>query len=113
MDLCLVGAAWFGGEVEFTLLGLECLCGEDEFPLRVTYIDKCGFTRNAGGKGPSERAFKDSDEVDFREALVDSPSTGQAAPMTGLTTLTTPFDCLFHTGFLAALLLPLLLEPSG
>lgn len=36
MDLCLVGATWFGGEVEFALLALDCLCGEDEFP--VAYI---------------------------------------------------------------------------
>ncbi|KAI3709740.1 hypothetical protein L2E82_39506 [Cichorium intybus] len=35
---CLVGATWCGGEVEFTLLAVEYLCGEDEFPLPVTYI---------------------------------------------------------------------------
>ncbi|KAL4577720.1 hypothetical protein LXL04_013831 [Taraxacum kok-saghyz] len=111
MDLCLVGATLFGGEVEFTLLLLECLCGEDEFP--VTYNDNGDITCNAGGKEASERAFRDSDEEDLREALVDSPSAGQAAPMTGLTTSTTPFDGRFHTGFLAALLPPVLSEPSG
>ncbi|KAJ0853674.1 hypothetical protein HanRHA438_Chr14g0653921 [Helianthus annuus] len=58
-------------------------------------------TCNAGGNEPSESAFNDSEEDDLSVGLVDSPSAGQAAPITGLTTSTTPLEnLLFHTGFL-------------
>ena len=47
---------------------------------------------------PSESDFSESEDDDFREALVDSESAGQeTAPMTGPTSIA-PLEGTFHTG---------------
>ncbi|MFS7970828.1 hypothetical protein Hanom_Chr09g00825541 [Helianthus anomalus] len=71
--------------------------------LKRIHIQLCKTaTYNARGNEPSENAFNDCYNEDLSISLVDLPSTGQTAPVTGLTASTTLLSKLFHTVFLHA-----------
>lgn len=99
MDFCRVGGiTWFGVTVGFALFVMTDFCvEEDAIPA------PCEAETEAGSEGGG---FNESDEADLREALVDSERAGhETAPITAPPTASTaPFEGLFQTCFLPALL---------